>query len=55
MGYRKTIKYKKQCKILAGWRQAKEDKRLNSQAPEYPAVLPEIRKRITIESFDQWL
>ena len=52
MGYRETKKYKKQCKTLENMRQCKEDKRLASPPPDYPIVLPEIRKRITIENFD---
>ena len=50
--YRETKKYKQQCNILAKMRQAKEDKRLESEVPEYPVDLPEIRKVITIETFD---
>jgi hypothetical protein len=52
MGYRETKKYKKQCKILEKMRQIKEDKRLASSSPDYPVILPEIRKRITLENFD---
>lgn len=52
MGYRETKRYKKQCEALEKMRQAKEDKRLESSSPDYPIVLPEIRKRITIENFD---
>ncbi len=50
--YRETKKYKKQCNILSKLRQAKENKRLESPPPEYPVVLPEIRKIITVETFD---
>ena len=52
MGYRETKKYKKQCKTLEGMRRAKEEKRLALPPPDYPVILPEIRKRITVESFD---
>lgn len=52
MGYRETNKYKKQCKTLEIMRQAKEEKRLASLSPDYPIILPEVRKRITIKNFD---
>lgn len=49
MAYRKTSKYRQQ---LANMRAAKEAKRLTGPAPEYPAQLPELRRRIVIEDFD---
>lgn len=52
MGYRETIKYKKQCKVLEKMRQGKKEKRLDSPPPDYPVMLPEVRKRIIIENFD---
>ena len=33
-------------------RAAKERKRLDSSAPDYPRELPELRRRIVIEDFD---
>lgn len=50
--YRETKKYENQCKVLARMRQAKDNKRLESPPPAYPIELPEIRKIITIETFD---
>ncbi len=52
MGYRETKKYKKQCKLLEKMRQGKEEKRLASPSPDYPVILPEVRKRIVVENFD---
>lgn len=37
---------------LATMRAAKERKRLESPAPDYPAELPDLRMRITIERLD---
>lgn len=37
---------------LAAMRAAKERKRLESPAPDYPAKLPDLRMRITIERLD---
>lgn len=52
MGYRETKRYKKQCETLANMRQCKEAKRLASPSPDYPVILPELRKRIIVENFD---
>jgi hypothetical protein len=37
---------------LAAMRAAKEAKRLNSEPPTYPAELPDLRMRITVERLD---
>ena len=37
---------------LAAMRAAKERKRLDSEPPAYPAELPEVRMRITVERLD---
>lgn len=50
--YRRTKKYSSQCDRLAAMRAAKERKRLDGQAPDYPPELPDLRMRITIERFD---
>lgn len=52
MSYRETKKYKKQCAMLRVMRTGREDKRLLSDAPDYPVELPHLRKRITVENFD---
>ena len=52
MGYRNTKRYKEQCETLARMRQAKEQKRLDCDKPDYPIELPKIRKIITVETFD---
>lgn len=39
-------------KKLAAMRAAKEKKRLNSQAPDYPAELPKLRRIVIIIDFD---
>ena len=33
-------------------RQTKEEKRVGSSPPDYPVILPEVRKRIVVENFD---
>ena len=47
--YRKRKKYSEKLKQM---RQAKERQRMESLAPDYPVILPELRRRITIEDFD---
>lgn len=49
MPYRVTRKASAQ---MARMRAAKEAKRHAGSAPEYPAELPLLRRRITVESFD---
>jgi len=46
--YRKTNKAKK----YAAMREAKERKRLESPAPDYPVELPDLRKKIIITNYD---
>ena len=46
--YRKTAKFKQ----YATMRKAKERKRLESPAPDYPVELPELRKIIIVINFD---
>ena len=48
MSYRVTAK----AKEYARKRLAKEAKRLAGPAPDYPPDMPELRRRIVIESFD---
>jgi hypothetical protein len=43
---------KKRAEQLAQMRAAKERKRLEGPAPDYPAELPDLRRRVTIEDFD---
>jgi hypothetical protein len=51
--YRRTRKAAAaRAERLAKMREAKEAKRLNSDPPAYPAPLPEVRMRITVERMD---
>lgn len=50
MTYRRTNKYS--ASRLESMRRGKEGVRLASPAPDYPAELPELRMRITVERFD---
>jgi hypothetical protein len=53
MTYRRTRKAAAaRAERLAAMRAAKEAKRLNSEPPAYPAPLPEVRMRITVERLD---
>ena len=49
MAYRVT---KRSAETLAKMRQARAAKRIEGPAPEYPAILPDLRRRIVIEDFD---
>lgn len=44
--------YRKRHAICKRMREAKERKRLESPAPDYPAELPELRRQIIIRDFD---
>ncbi len=48
--YRRTKKY--DAARLEAMRRGKERARLERPAPEYPAPLPDLRMRITVERFD---
>ncbi len=48
--YRRTKKYSAQR--LAAMKRGRKRARLNQPAPDYPAELPELRLRITVERFD---
>jgi len=52
MTYRLTKKAAAQRSRLAAMRRGREAARLESPAPEYPAVLPDLRRRILVEDFD---
>jgi len=47
--FRKRSQYSKKLKAM---RDAKERKRLESDAPDYPPILPELRRRIIIIDYD---
>lgn len=47
--FRKRTKYSEKLKVM---RKAKERKRLEGDAPDYPIMLPEIRRRIIIIDYD---
>ncbi|MBI5056983.1 MAG: hypothetical protein HZB61_10255 [Nitrospirae bacterium] len=47
--YRKSDKYSRKLKAA---REAKERKRLESPAPDYPPILPELRREMTIVDHD---
>ena len=49
MAYRKSEKYRQQ---LANMRAAKAAKRESGPAPDYPASLPDLRRRIIIIDYD---
>lgn len=50
--YRLTRKAASQREKLAAMRRGREAARLDSPAPDYPAALPDLRRRIVIEDFD---
>ena len=52
MTYRLTKKAEQQRNRLALMRRGRETARLESPAPDYPADLPDLRRRIVIEDFD---
>jgi len=49
MAYRTT---KKSAEVMAAMRAAKERKRLAGTAPEYPSILPELRRTIIVIDYD---
>ena len=52
MTYRLTHKAAAQRQKLEAMRRGRERARLDGPAPEYPLALPELRRRIVVESFD---
>ncbi|MCP9495908.1 MAG: hypothetical protein MSG64_15775 [Pyrinomonadaceae bacterium MAG19_C2-C3] len=53
MAYRKRLHGSRRYnESLARAREAKERARLESPAPDYPLNLPELRRRIIVESYD---
>lgn len=50
MAYRRTRKYS--AARLAAMKAGKDRARMEKPAPDYPAPLPELRMRITVERFD---
>jgi len=50
--YRVTKKAAAQRTKLANIRRSRDAARIAEPAPDYPAVLPDLRRRITIETFD---
>lgn len=50
MTYRRTVKYS--AARLEAMRRGRERARMDRPAPDYPAELPELRMRITVERFD---
>ena len=49
MAYRKTSKYRQQLEAM---RAAKESRRIEGPAPDYPVQLPELRRRIIVIDYD---
>lgn len=49
MTYRKT---KRSLETLARMKAGKDAARMKRTAPDYPATLPDLRRRIVVESFD---
>ena len=49
MAYRKT---RRSAETLAAMRRGKALARMERTAPEYPPILPDLRRRIVIEDFD---
>lgn len=47
--YRKRLNYSKKLRLM---REAKEQKRIAGPAPDYPPVLPDLRRRIIIIDYD---
>lgn len=52
MSYRETNKAKAQRTRLLAMRKVRERARLAGPAPDYPPTLPDLRRRMVIESFD---
>lgn len=50
--YRVTRKAEAQRLKLANIRRSRDADRMAASAPDYPAVLPDLRRRIVIEDFD---
>lgn len=51
MSYRVT---KRSATQLAAQRAAKDRARMDRPAPDYPPILPDLRRRIVIEDWDFW-
>lgn len=49
MSFRKT---RRSAETLAAMQRGKALARMQSSAPDYPAILPDLRRRIVIEDFD---
>ncbi len=49
MAFRKT---RRSIETLARMKAGKDSARMERPAPDYPAVLPDLRRRIVIEDFD---
>ena len=52
MSYRMTKKATEQRNRLASMRHAAAARRMSAPEPDYPAALPDLRRRLVIESFD---
>lgn len=52
MAYRKTAKALKISATCARMREGKARKRMEAVAPEYPAILPELRRTIIVIDYD---
>ena len=52
MTYRVTKKAAAQRRKLAAMRQGADAARMAAPAPDYPAVLPDLRRRVIIEDWD---
>lgn len=52
MAYRKTAKALKVAAICARMRAGKERKRAESSAPDYPPILPDLRRTIIVIDYD---
>ena len=52
MTYRLTNKAKRQREKLSAMRRGRERARLDGPAPDYPAALPDLRRRIVVEDWD---
>lgn len=55
MTYRQTAKAAKQAEICARMREAKGKKRMDGDAPDYPRMLPNLRRTIIIIDYDNGL
>jgi hypothetical protein len=52
MPYRRTKRYERECEKLRRMRAAKEQKRLDGPAPDYPKPLPRLRRTIIVVDYD---